>query len=322
MVSEKVLKEFPVFAHLPKSVLTRLAKTVVLEKHAEKALIFAEGKWGDAIYFVAKGEVMIRKTIDLEQGLYKVIAVLGTGEYFGEMALLEDAPRSADAVAHSAVTLLRLPSQEFNRLLQVDPKVAMQLFRGLVKTLSLRLRQTTREMVAIFEVGRAIAQGGDVRELAARILFQVRHSFEDDVFAAFFYWNGFTSEFELWAEEGAWPSPPRGSRSKADPLVKWLNEKRECLLSPDWAKDDRFSADDRLEWTGARSLLGAPILGPEGMVGFIVFGHPDQPGFFTSGHRQVVAGVSNLVAATFENAAWRQEAESRHRLEKAKKFNY
>jgi len=322
MVSEKALKSFPVFEHLPKAVLTRLAKTVAEDKFPEGSVIFAEGKWGDAVYFVAKGEVMIRKVIDPNSGTFKVVAVLGPGEYFGEMALLEDAPRSADAIAHSHVTLFRLPREEFNRLLDDDPKVAMQLFRGLVMTLSLRLRQTTREMVAIFEVGRAIAHGGDVRTLAARILFQVRHSFEDDVFAAFYYWNEFTSEYDLWAAEGACPVSFRNNRMKNDALAEWLSERKECFLSPDWSKEERVAAKDRDSWEGARALLAAPVMGPRGLTGLIVFGHIEQPGFFTSGHRQVVAGVANLVAATFENASWRQEAESRQRLEKAKRFNF
>lgn len=323
MVSESVLKAFRVFSHFPKTVLARLAKTVVEEKHEEGSVIFPEGKWGDAVYFIAKGEVMIRKTIDAASGTSKVIAVLGTGEFFGEMALLEDAPRSAAALAHSPVRLLRLPREEFNKLLKVNPKVALELFRGLVMTMSLRLRQTTREMVAIFEVGRAIAHGGDIRTLASRMLFQVKNSFEDEVFAAFFYWNEFTSEFEFWASEGLWPTNLRRSRASADPVVKWLGNRKEVLLSVDFTKDDRFTAKERAEWPGCQSFLAAPVIGAKGMMGFLVFGHGEQPGFFSSGHRQVVAGVSNLVAATFENAAWKQEAESKQRLEKAKKnFNY
>jgi CRP-like cAMP-binding protein len=322
MVSDKVLKEFPVFSKLPKTILSRLAKKIQEERHPENAVIFAEGKWGDALYLVAKGEVMIRKTLDEQKGTSKVIAVLGPGEFFGEMALLEDAPRSAAAVAHSPLVLLRLPREEFNALLQKNPRVAMELFRGLVMTLSLRLRQTTREMVAIFEVGRVIAQGGDVRTLASRILFQVRHSFEDDVFAGFFYWNEFTAEFELWATEGRCPGSVQASRLKNDGLVKWLSEKRECLLSVDWPKDDRFSEKDRNAWSGFRSLLAAPVFGAKDLMGVIVFGHGEQPGFFSSGHRQVVAGVSNLVAATFENALWRQEEQARRRLEQAKRYQF
>ena len=322
MVDVDRLKALPAFASLPEEALKRLASGVVEEEFAPGAVVFAEGKGGDAVYFILKGDVLIRKTIDKATEAYKVIALLSKGEFFGEMALLESLPRSAAAIAQNAVTLLKLPTTEFNRLLESDPSSALRLFKGLVTTISGRLRQTTREMVAVFEVGRTLVQGLDVKPLASRVLMLLKNSFEEeDLFGAFFYWNEFTAEYDLTAFEGHWPEELQGSRAKDDVIFRTMAIKRECLLSRDWSKDDRFSDNIHGSWKGCVSFLAAPVVGMKGPVGFIVFGH-DKPDVFTSGHRQVVAGVSNLIAPAFENAAWRQEMESRRRLDRARTVSF
>ena len=150
----------------------------------------------------------------------------------------------------------------------------------------------------------------------------LKNSFEeDDLFGAFFYWNEFTAEYDLTASEGNWPAKLQGSRSKDDLIFHTMAIKRECLLSGDWPKDQRFSDNIRGSWKGCASFLAAPVVGMKGPVGFIVFGH-SEANVFTSGHRQVVAGVSNLIAPAFENAAWRQEMESRRRLDRARTVSF
>jgi CRP-like cAMP-binding protein len=323
MIDAGRLKALPVFAKLPEKVLSRLAAGMLEEDYAPGAVIFAEGKGGDAVYFILKGEVIIRKAIDKASDAYKVIALFSKGEFFGEMALLESLPRSAAAVAQNNVTLLKLSTSDFNSLVEADPASALTFFKGLVVTLSGRLRQTTREMVAVFEVGRTLVHELDVRSLAGRVLTLLKSSFEEEeVSGAFFYWNEFSGEFELTALEGEWPAALRRSRAKDDLIFHTMAIKRECLLSREWPKDDRFSDAIRQSWAGCVSFLAAPVMGMKGPVGYMVFGHASKADLFTSGHRQVVAGVANLIAPAFENAAWRQEMESKRRLDRAKTVSY
>ena len=323
MVTVDRLKSLPVFAQLPPEVQARLAAGMMEEEHAAGEVIFAEGKGGDAVYFIAKGDVLIRKLVDKTAGAFKVIALLSTGEFFGEMALLEHLPRSAAAVAQSAVTVLKLTTDAFDKLMVSDPASALTFFKGLVVTLSGRLRQTTREMVAVFEVGRTLVQELDVRALAARVLTLLKNSFEEEsVFGAFFTWNEFSGEYEVANFEGEWPATLRKSRPKNDLIFHTMAIKRECLLSRDWSKDGRFSDEIRADWKGPVSFLAAPVIGLKGPVGYMMFGHGTKADLFTNGHRQVVAGVSNLIAPAFENAAWRQEMESKRRLDRAKTTAY
>lgn len=323
MIDIARLKAIGAFAQLPDTVQAHLAAGMTEEEHGAGSVIFAEGKGGDAVYFIVKGEVLIRKSIDKATEAYKVIALMSKGEFFGEMSLLESLPRSASAVSQNGATLLKLSTVEFNKLMAEDPASALRFFKGLVVTLSGRLRQTTREMVAVFEVGRTLVQELEVRTLAGRVLTLLKNSFEEeDVFGAFFYWNEFSAEYELVAFEGEWPKDLRRSRSKDDVIFHTMAIKRECLLSRSWPQDDRFSENIRNDWKGCASLLAAPVVGLKGPVGYIVFGHATRNDAFTSGHRQVVAGVSNLIAPAFENAAWRQEMESKRRLDRAKTVSF
>ncbi|MGQ0645237.1 MAG: cyclic nucleotide-binding domain-containing protein [Elusimicrobiota bacterium] len=321
MVPKDKLKQFPALARLPAGVLSKLADNFAEESHADGAVVFAEGHSGDALYLVASGEVMIRKALERPAGAHKVISLLGPGEFFGEMALLEQTRRSAEAVSRGPSTLFRLPRKEFESLLGGDPQVALEFFRGLVVTLSARLRQTTREMTALFEVGRIIAEGGDAKTLAARILFQIAHSFEDTAAGAFWRWNEFSEEYEFLAAEGGWPSELRGNRQPADPLVRRLASAKECFLASEWAKNPSIAEEERAGWPAFGSLLAAPILGAKGLAGILVFGQA-APGFFTSSHRQVISGVAHLASTAVVNASLREEAELKERLHKAKQYRY
>ncbi|MBI4396122.1 MAG: cyclic nucleotide-binding domain-containing protein [Elusimicrobia bacterium] len=318
MVPRERLSSFPVFEHLPAGALDRLAESITEELHPQGSILFKEGDEGDAVFFVIRGEVLIRKILDKQKATYKILSRVSPGGYFGEMALLEKAPRSASALAVSDVALMKLPSSDFRRLLEGDPQSALQLFRGLVITLSARLRQTSIEMVAFFEVGRALAQGLDTKSLARHVLSVVKQSLGDELFGALYYWNEFSAEYEPMAFEGEWPESLKQGRGQGDPLFHWLLQKKECVLSKDWLTDDQFPDEMRAAWPHFRSMLAAPLIGTKGCIGFTIFGYGKQINMLTSGHRQMLAGISNLIAPAFENAAMREEIESKRRLDRAK----
>ena|SRR5437867_6165491 len=83
-------------------------------------IIFRKGESGDVAYFVQLGEVEV---LEEEGGVESSIAVLSTGEYFGEMALLSNAPRNATARARTAARLAVLGKGNFLTMLRVMPHV-------------------------------------------------------------------------------------------------------------------------------------------------------------------------------------------------------
>jgi CRP-like cAMP-binding protein len=80
----------------------------------------------------------------------EALAILDAGQYFGEMGVVEESVRSADAYAHETATLWRIDRQRFDQLLFTDKDLAYAVLWTLVRTLSGRLRETNEKMKAFF----------------------------------------------------------------------------------------------------------------------------------------------------------------------------
>ena len=106
--------------------------------------MFAEGSVGDKVYLILEGKVRISRSVP---GVgEEALAVLGPGEYFGEMALIDDFTRSADARIHESCRLFVIAKAELEQLLFVDRDLAYELLWNFVRTLSNRLRESNDKM--------------------------------------------------------------------------------------------------------------------------------------------------------------------------------
>jgi len=111
-------------------------------------VIFKEGGQGDAFFIIEKGSISVQKKSSASTS--ERLAVLGPGEFFGEMALLDDSLRSATAVAGEASTLFVIKSSDFKQLLLNNDTLAVKLLWTFVKTLSLRVRESNVKMADSF----------------------------------------------------------------------------------------------------------------------------------------------------------------------------
>ena len=105
--------------------------------YLEGEVIFDEGDEGQAIYIVASGEVLICRQ---GQGTAGRLAQLGAGTFFGELALLDDSPRSAQARAASACRLIVFFRDDFVGLLDTHARIASKISRELARHLGARMR--------------------------------------------------------------------------------------------------------------------------------------------------------------------------------------
>jgi CRP/FNR family cyclic AMP-dependent transcriptional regulator len=132
------------FAALPPVYLRRIASIGETEMHARGSRIFEEGTPGDKVYILLEGSVRISRQV---AGMgEEALAVLKTGDYFGEMALIDDFPRSADAVAHERCRCFVITKEKLADLLFVDRDLAYDLLWTFVRTLANRLRETNDKM--------------------------------------------------------------------------------------------------------------------------------------------------------------------------------
>ena len=132
-----ILKGSQLFRHFPGNDLAGIAALSEVVHLEKDQVVFEQGDAGDAFYMVVRGSIRImRGSTEL--------ALLGTREGFGEMAILDQETRSATATAAEPTTLLRIDRDSFDRLIEQNPSVA----RGIYRVLTQRLRNTLAQVAA------------------------------------------------------------------------------------------------------------------------------------------------------------------------------
>jgi CRP-like cAMP-binding protein len=125
-----VLARVPLFADVPARHVRKIAALGSAARFDAKTQIIKRGEPGDAFYVMLVGRAEVRR-----RGRPSV--EIGPGAYFGEMALIDGAPRSATVVAKSETVCLMLAHKQFDKVLKSEPAVA----RALLRTLAARLRE-------------------------------------------------------------------------------------------------------------------------------------------------------------------------------------
>jgi CRP-like cAMP-binding protein len=125
----QLLSNISLFENLQAEELEHLSTLLRSRRYAKGEVIFHQGDVGTALYILRKGQVHIRLSSD--DGKEVILALLDRGDVFGELALLDDEPRSTDAVAREEVDLLSLQREDFRKFLDARPQVAMRLLSAL-----------------------------------------------------------------------------------------------------------------------------------------------------------------------------------------------
>jgi len=140
----EILAQIDLFNSVPQTHLRRVVELGVEEQYKAGATVFGEGSPGDKFYLIVDGAVRISRIVP---GMgEEALAVLRPGAYFGEMSLIDDAPRSATAMCHERCRLFVVNRKDLEDLLFVDRDLAYELLWNWVRTLSRRLRATNDKM--------------------------------------------------------------------------------------------------------------------------------------------------------------------------------
>src|SRR5262245_57130937 len=133
------LKTVPFFDRLSNRQLKSMSDIMFERTYEADETIFEEGQPGAALFLILQGKIAIE--ICRESGTTR-LAVLETGAFFGEMALLDDTPRSASARALERTRALALYRNDLNGLRHRHPRTACQIYRSLATMIGDRLRST------------------------------------------------------------------------------------------------------------------------------------------------------------------------------------
>lgn len=129
----EVLRNVPLFAHIPEAELAALAMLVRERRQSRGSMILSQGDQGDALFLIRSGQVKV--SVVAEDGREVILSVLGAGSFFGELALLDDAPRSAHVIAMEDTVLLQLHREDFRSRLKLSPELSVSLLRELSQRL-------------------------------------------------------------------------------------------------------------------------------------------------------------------------------------------
>lgn len=134
MIQTDFLKGVSLFAYLSDEELGNISKQAEVVEYVRDAFICKEGQQADSMFIIKSGIVQI--FCDDGKGGKKILTHLKLGEYFGEMALLTEEPRTASAIALAETEVIRLKKDSFHNLLKTSPGVSLSIIRTLCNRLS------------------------------------------------------------------------------------------------------------------------------------------------------------------------------------------
>jgi CRP-like cAMP-binding protein len=133
------LRIIPMFSGVSTEILESIASLLIERRFPKHKTIVEEGALGDYMYIISEGCVKVTKLSG--DGREKILELLDVGDFFGEMSLFDDAPRSASVKAMSDVRIMALARNDFLRLLGSSPGLALSVIQELTR----RLRQVDEQ---------------------------------------------------------------------------------------------------------------------------------------------------------------------------------
>lgn len=148
------LRRVPLLSSLSELQLSTLAAASVRRSFPKGRTIVAEGEPSQSLYILLSGRAKVQRS-DAE-GKEVILAMIGPGEFFGEMSLIDDAPRSASVITIESCDFMAIQKDSFKAMLAQSSDMSMQIMRGLVK----RLREADKkiETLALLDVYGRVAR--------------------------------------------------------------------------------------------------------------------------------------------------------------------
>jgi CRP/FNR family transcriptional regulator/CRP/FNR family cyclic AMP-dependent transcriptional regulator len=155
MDGPELLRTVPIFAELSEVDIQALARLTTRRRYPKDTVVFFENEQGDTLFMILEGRV--RVTILGDDGREVILSVLGPGDFFGEISLLDNEPRSATAIAaEESELLLLLHRADFQGAMSENPSIGA----ALIRVLTTRLRRANHQIstLALLDVYGRVAR--------------------------------------------------------------------------------------------------------------------------------------------------------------------
>ncbi len=154
MDERELLRSVPLFSELTEQDTVGLARLATRRRYPKETVVFFENEEGDFFFTIISGRIKV--TILGDDGREIILSILGPGDFFGEMALLDNEPRSATAIAVEDTELLSLHRTDFQNTIGDNPAIS----HALIKILTARLRRANQQIstLALLDVHGRVAR--------------------------------------------------------------------------------------------------------------------------------------------------------------------
>lgn len=307
------LRSNKLFEGLSDSHFERLKSFIKIKSFAKDTPLIEEGVHGEMLYLLITGKVKVAKTSD--NGTEIILAIRSGGDFFGEMSLLEDAPRSARILAIEECEVGLIPKKDFTQMMLEEPQIATNI----LKTISARLRQTNDQIIesflereknnqkqierfqALFEFSKAIAADCEERTLFKLAPVIIKDQMVCDNVKLFLY-DKATEEVSLIDDRGTLMM-----YSAVESVYSNLIQIKKTLQINDYTTLDHYrNAEPSSFWKNTVSLLVAPILEDRDVRGCIVIKN-NKSIKWPSDDEAFVSTLCSYVAVTLRNINLRKQ---------------
>ena len=137
------LRRIKILSQLNDAQLDRLAEFMEVHKVPQWMAVVKQGDAGNGMYFILQGELRARVMVGDKE---TILATFGPGDFFGDMSLFDQGPRSADVIANADSIVLKMSNVAFDRLTREAPALATPFLQATARTLAARIRADNQRL--------------------------------------------------------------------------------------------------------------------------------------------------------------------------------
>ena len=148
------LRRIKILSQLNDAQLDRLAEFMEVHKVPQWMAVVKQGDAGNGMYFILQGELRARVLVGDKE---TILATFGPGDFFGDMSLFDQGPRSADVIANADSIVLKMSDVAFERLTREAPALATPFLKATARTLAARIRADNQRLARVTQQFQASA---------------------------------------------------------------------------------------------------------------------------------------------------------------------